>query len=104
MLLTFVSFEKIVAVKYMLFLWQYLETTVTGVQARETACHFASKECLFDLCVLLHGLHNLLFFSHEIQYFLGTLRVVPFGTHSGATASALSCCFVVLCTAKFFFR
>jgi len=37
MLLTFVSFEKIVAVKSVLFLWQYLETIVTSVQARETA-------------------------------------------------------------------
>jgi hypothetical protein len=46
MLLTYVSFEKIFAVKSLLFLWQYLETIVTRVQARETAWRFASKECL----------------------------------------------------------
>ena len=60
-LLTFVSFEKIVAVKSVLFLWQYLETIRTRVQARETAWLFASKECVvWPMCTA-----SLLFFFHK---------------------------------------
>ena len=70
------------------------------VQPRDT---LRVKNALFDLCLLRHGQHNLLFCSHEIQYFLGTFRLVPFGTPScGAAAAGISCYFVVLCTAKFF--
>ena len=49
------------------------------------------KNASFDLCVLRHGLHNLLFCSKEIQYFLGTFRVVPFGKHSCGAAAGISC-------------
>lgn len=104
MLLTFVSFEKSVAVKSMLFLWQYLETIVTSVQARETAWHFASKECLvWPMCAASRSAQSTALFAWN-SLFSGNIQSSAFWD----TQLWCCCCccfllFVDLYTAKFFF-